>query len=96
MWVQSLGQEDPLEQGMATYSSILAWKIPWTGACGVTVHRVHRVGYEWINLARSTPAQRTSPCTEEGGSLWSPLRPPALSLWVLHASNVSSISRMTW
>ena len=28
--VQSLGQEDPLEEGMATYSSILAWRIPWT------------------------------------------------------------------
>ena len=29
-WVQSLGLEDPLEEGMATHSSILAWKIPWT------------------------------------------------------------------
>ena len=28
--VQSLGREDPLERGMATHSSILAWKIPWT------------------------------------------------------------------
>ena len=28
--VQSLGQEDPLEEEMATHSSILAWKIPWT------------------------------------------------------------------
>ena len=28
-WVQSLGQEDPLEEEMATHSSILAWKIPW-------------------------------------------------------------------
>ena len=28
-WVQSLGQEDPLEESMATHSSILAWKIPW-------------------------------------------------------------------
>ena len=28
--LQSLGQEDPLENGMATYSSILAWRIPWT------------------------------------------------------------------
>ena len=28
--VQSLAQEDPLEEGMATYSSILAWSIPWT------------------------------------------------------------------
>ena len=32
MPVQSLGQEDPLEEGMATHSSILAWRIPWTGA----------------------------------------------------------------
>ena len=30
MQFQSLGQEDPLEVGMATHSSILAWKIPWT------------------------------------------------------------------
>ena len=29
-WIQSLGQKDPLENGMATYSSILAWRIPWT------------------------------------------------------------------
>ena len=29
-WVQSLGREDPLEEKMATHSSILAWKIPWT------------------------------------------------------------------
>ena len=29
-WVQSLGQEGPLEKGMATHSSILDWKIPWT------------------------------------------------------------------
>ena len=30
MWVPSLGQEDPLEEGMATHSSIPAWRIPWT------------------------------------------------------------------
>ena len=30
-WVQSLGWEDPLEEEMATHSSILAWKIPWAG-----------------------------------------------------------------
>ena len=29
-WVQSLGWEDPLEEGMATHSSILVWRIPWT------------------------------------------------------------------
>ena len=30
MWVQSLGQKDPLEKEMATHSSILAWEVPWT------------------------------------------------------------------
>ena len=30
MQVQCLGQEDPLEEGMATHSSVLAWRIPWT------------------------------------------------------------------
>ena len=31
MWVRLLGQEDPLEKGMANHSSILVWKFPWTG-----------------------------------------------------------------
>ena len=30
MWVQSLGQEDPMERAVATHFSILAWEIPWT------------------------------------------------------------------
>ena len=34
MWVQSLGLEDPLEQEMATHSSIIAWKVPWTEESG--------------------------------------------------------------
>ena len=29
-WVQSLGGEDPLEEGLATHSTILSWRIPWT------------------------------------------------------------------
>ena len=33
-WVQSLGQEDPLEKGMATHSNILAWRLPWTEESG--------------------------------------------------------------
>ena len=33
-WVRFLGWEDPLEKGMATYSSILAWRIPWTEEAG--------------------------------------------------------------
>ena len=33
-WVQSLGQEDPLEKELETHSSILAWRIPWTEELG--------------------------------------------------------------
>ena len=45
-WVQFLGQEDPLEEGMATHSSILAWRIPWTeepgGLQSMRLQRVRR------------------------------------------------------
>ena len=34
MWVRSLGQEDPLEEGVATHSRIPAWSIPWTEDSG--------------------------------------------------------------
>ena len=46
-WVWSLGQEDPLEKGMATHSNILAWRIPWiqepVGSMGS-----QRVGQDWV------------------------------------------------
>ena len=35
-WIWTLGQEDPLEKEMATHSSILAWRIPWTGVWRAT------------------------------------------------------------
>ena len=42
-WVQSLGWEDPLEEGMATYSSILAWRIPTDrGAWWAAIHGVEK------------------------------------------------------
>ena len=51
-WVRSLGQEDPLEEGMATYSSILAWRIPWTEeAGGLQSIGLQRVGHDWSDLA---------------------------------------------
>ena len=38
-WLQLLGREDPLEKGMATHFSILAWRTPWTEESGgLTVH----------------------------------------------------------
>ena len=47
LWVQSLGQEDPLEEGMATHSSILAWRIPWTEEPGrVQSMGLHKVRYD--------------------------------------------------
>ena len=47
MWIQSLGQEDPLEKGIATHSSILAWRIPWTEEPGgLQSMGSHRVGHD--------------------------------------------------
>ena len=46
--VQSLGQEDALEKGMATHSSILAWEIPWTVEGWATVHGVAK---SWTRLS---------------------------------------------
>jgi len=47
VWVQSLHQEDPLEEGMTSHSSVLAWRIPWTeqpggllGVHGVTKSQI--------------------------------------------------------
>ena len=46
-WVQSLGREDPLEEGMATHSSILAWRIPWTEEPGsLQSMGLQRVGHD--------------------------------------------------
>ena len=45
--VQSLGWEDPLEKAMATHSSILAWKIPWTEESGgLQSMALQRVGHD--------------------------------------------------
>ena len=53
-WVQSLGREDSLEKGMATHSSILAWRIPWTEEPG----RLQSMGWQtirhaWVRLSLS-------------------------------------------
>ena len=50
-WVQPLGWEDPLEKGMATHSSILAWRVPWTEEPGrLQSMGLQRVGYDWVTL----------------------------------------------
>ena len=50
----SLGQEDPLEEGMATHSSILAWRIPWTQEPGgLQSTGPQRVGHDWSDWAHT-------------------------------------------
>ena len=47
--VQSLGQEDPLEEGMATHASVLAWRIPWTEEPGgLQSIGSQRVKHDWV------------------------------------------------
>ena len=56
-WVLSLGWEDPLEKGMATHSSILAWRIPWTEEPG----RLQSVGSQRIGHNRATKLHKVLP-----------------------------------
>ena len=52
MRVQSLGQEDPLEKEMATHSSILAWRIPWTEEpAGLQSTGSQEVRHDWSDLS---------------------------------------------
>ena len=72
-WVQSLGQEDPLEEEMATHSSILAWEIPWTrGAWWALVYAVTKT-QTWLSMhaCRQVPYREVKwklnlkPCWEQ-------------------------------
>ena len=68
-WVQSLDQEDPLEKGMATHSSILAWRILWTEESG----RLQSVGLQsQTQLSNFT----FSLATLQGGLSWPLTNPP--------------------
>ena len=63
MRVRSLGGEDPLEEGMATHSSILTWRIPWAEEPGSYSPRGHK---SWTRLS-----DETSTTTTGCGTLWS-------------------------
>ena len=55
MWVLSLDREDPLEEEMATHSSILAWRIPWTEESGrLQSMGMQRIGHDGSDLAQHT------------------------------------------
>ena len=78
-WIQSLGREDPLEKGMATHSSILAWRIPWTvEISGLQSMKLQKVRHNWAKLTPSSPAptpveQPQSPVIIHLSKLWLPL-----------------------
>ena len=56
-WVWSLGQEDPLEEEMATHSSILAWRIPWIEEPGgLPAIGSQGVRHDWSDVARTYPS----------------------------------------
>ena len=60
-WVWSLGQEDPLEKGMATHSRILAWKIPWTEEPGgLQSMGSQRVRHVWVTNTFTNTLNKTS------------------------------------
>ena len=75
---QSLGQEDLLQKEMATHSSILAWRIPWTeepGRLQSTVHRVARVGQDLVTKPPPPAGLRTPRQREEGDGPQDTVRP---------------------
>ena len=57
-WVRSLGWEDPLEQEIATHSSILAWKIPWTE----DLFRLQSMGSQRVRHDQVTSTSLKSEC----------------------------------
>ena len=75
--VPSSGQEDSLEEGMATHSSILAWRIPWTEELGGLQFSVlHRVRHYWSYLAHTHYYVRT----QQQGVWYEPGRGPTKRL----------------
>ena len=54
---QSLGQEDPLEEEIATHSSILTWRIPWTEIDGLEFMGAQRVGHDSTHMIQRNTSQ---------------------------------------
>ena len=80
--VRSLGGEDPLEKGMGTHSSILAWRIPWTEEPGrLQSMGSPRVRHPWSNLAYTSAhimkanSPREKSLISVGGRVFLPLQP---------------------
>ena len=62
-WVQSLGEEDPLEKEMATHSSVLAWRIPWTEEPGTELDMTEQLSTHARIHAQSSKSRDTKQLT---------------------------------
>ena len=87
LWVWSLGWEDPLEEGMATHSSILAWRIPWTEEPGgLQSMGSQRVRRGWSDAAHTA---------KHGGRISKTWVSPCPGRW-LPCDNLASCSLSSW
>ena len=74
-WVRSLDWEDPLEEGMATHSSVLAWRIPVDrGAWRAAVHSVAELQYRryvgvWAPISANVVDENVRECVERRGDI---------------------------
>ena len=96
-WVRSLGWEDPLEKEMATHSSILAWRIPWTEEPGrLQSTGSQRVGHDWAtshtrtHLSKCTCGECTWMTQDSGSNL------PTKMIAFLSISRCKSGSTSKW
>ena len=83
-WVQSLGWEDPLEEGMATHSSILGWRRPWSEEPGGVQHMgSQRDGHNWAIVVSVSVNSSHRPCATHI------LLPPSYlpALWALNSES---------
>ena len=86
--VLSLGREDPLEEGMATHSNILGWKIPWTEEPrGLQSMRSQRVGRDRSDGTRTHTLARV--CPELNVRTWAAVGPLRCPLPLLQSSSSS-------
>ena len=85
--VQSLGQEDSLEKGMATHSSILDWRIPWTEEPGrLQSMGLQRVGHDWAINTHTHTHIHSVPVADKHMKMWGstvgqPRHPPEWLQW---------------
>ena len=92
IWVQSLGWEDSLEEGMATHSSILAWRLPWTEEPGkLQSTGSQRVGYDCMTKHSTAAASYQEPPSRPGSGSSSDGKPNNANiraLWLVTSLSV--------